>query len=177
MCGGGVCGLRFTAGRSRARSKGKSCFLSNTVASPWLSETSKQMCFSFEDDTKVKREGHVHMRRGAGKSPRVRRPFQDSAVRGEEMKAAAAACGGVRRRPSGREAAATRRVSEHQDAAAAASGSVRFYFSSGFKEGAGPPAAPPPLSPDQSEKVYLLLATRTSSATLKTPDLMKLSSR
>lgn len=78
----------------RARSKGKSCFLSNTVASPWLSETSKQMRFSFEDDTKVKREGHVHMRRGAGKSPRVRRPFQDSAVRGEEMKAAAAACGG-----------------------------------------------------------------------------------
>lgn len=38
-------------------------------------------------------------------------------------------------------------------------------------------AAPPPLSPDQSEKVSLLLATRTSSATLKTPDLMKLSSR
>lgn len=73
-------------------------------------------------------------------------------------------------------------VSEHQDAAAA-SGASRLYFTTWYvKEGAGPasgktPAAPPPLSLDQSEKVYLHLATRTSSATLKTPDLMKLSSR
>lgn len=85
-------------------------------------------CFCFEDDTKVKREGHP---RGGREYP----PTTFSEFSCQEGK------------------------SKHQEAPGSRS------------------QAPLTLSPDQSEKGYLLLATRTSSATLKTPDLMKLSSR